>query len=426
MPRLTVEVSIVPKLPEYEGKKLLRNCGIAVPDGAVASTVEEARKIAENLGKAVVIKSQVEVTERLKAGGIRFAKNADEAEKLARELLGSQIKGVKVERLLVEEKLSVKEECYASVVVNDSWRVKGPILMFSTRGGTGIEEIAARFHEEVASMEVDILDGLSLDGTRDLVARLVVQPQMLEPLAQVAYRLYEAFRQYDARSVEVNPIVVTEQGEVYAADCHIVLDEASVFKHPELKISYPRDIGRAPTELERLAWKVEEKDFRGVGYFVQMTQGFKPGDGVVGFHGIGGGGAMLGADALIRHGLKLANYADTSGNPTASKVYRIVKLIFSQPNIDGYVLMGACIANQEQWHHAHALVRALREELPNRPDFPVVILIAGNKEAESLEILREGLKGLPAKLELYGRDYVYNVDYVAERMKKLTEEYRRI
>jgi len=135
---------------------------------------------------------------------------------------------------------------------------------------------------------------------------------------------------------------------------------------------------------------------------------------------------MLGADALTRHGIKLANYADTSGNPTASKVYRIIKLILSQPNIDGYIMMGAGIANQEQWHHAHALVRALREELINRPNFPVVILIAGNKEAESLEILREGLKGLPARIELYGRDYVYNVDYVAERMKKLIEEYQAL
>ena len=133
---------------------------------------------------------------------------------------------------------------------------------------------------------------------------------------------------------------------------------------------------------------------------------------------------MLGADALLRHGLKLADYADTSGNPTASKVYRIIKLIFSQPNIDGYALMGACIANQEQWHHAHALVRALREELENRPGFPVIILIAGNKEAESLEIIEEGLRNLPAKVEIYGRDYVYNVDYIAERMKKLVEEYR--
>jgi len=154
-----------------------------------------------------------------------------------------------------------------------------------------------------------------------------------------------------------------------------------------------------------------------------MTRNFKPGEGVIGFHGIGGGAAMLGADALLRHGLKLANYADTSGNPTASKVYRVVKLIFSQPNIDGYILMGAGIANQEQWHHAHALVRALNEELISRPGFPVIVLIAGNKEAESLEILKHGLQGLPAKIEIYGRDYVYNVDYIAKRMRKLVNDY---
>jgi succinyl-CoA synthetase beta subunit len=133
---------------------------------------------------------------------------------------------------------------------------------------------------------------------------------------------------------------------------------------------------------------------------------------------------MLGADAVIRHGLKLANYAETSGNPTASKVYRVVKLVFSQPNIDGYVMMGAMMASQEQWHHAHALVRVLQEELPSRPGFPVVILIAGNKEKESLEILREGLKNLPARIEIYGREHVYDVDFIAGRMKELVGEYR--
>jgi len=345
--------------------------------------------------------------------------------KAAEEILAKDIKGLKVEKVLVEEKLSVKGEFYASVVVNDSWRVKGPVLMFSTKGGTGIEEIAAKFPEKVVSMNVDILRGVTTEDTSDLIAKLGVSPPLLEPLSKLVYGLYEVFRKYSARSVEVNPIVLTEGGKVYAADCHIVIDEASVFKHPELEIDYPRDIGRAPTKLERLAWEVERKDYRGVGYFVQMARDFGPGEGVVGFHGIGGGGAMLGADALIRHGLKLADYADTSGNPTAAKVYRVVKIIFSQPNIDGYILMGACIANQEQWHHAHALVRALREELPSQPNFPVIILIAGNKEAESLEILGEGLKGLPARIEIYGREYVYNVDYIAERMKKLTREYRR-
>jgi succinyl-CoA synthetase beta subunit len=158
--------------------------------------------------------------------------------------------------------------------------------------------------------------------------------------------------------------VLTSDGIVYAADCRIVLDECSAIKHPELGIDFPRDMGRPPTELEKVAWKIEEKDFRGTAYFIQMAADIKPSEGLVGFHGIGGGGAMIGADALVRHGLRIANYADTSGNPTASKVYRIVKVIFAQPKIMGYVLMGAVVANQEQWHHAHALVRARRPRNP--------------------------------------------------------------
>jgi succinyl-CoA synthetase beta subunit len=155
-----------------------------------------------------------------------------------------------------------------------------------------------------------------------------------------------------------------------------------------------------------------------------MAQEIGPYEGYIGFHGIGGGGAMLGADALMRHDVKIANYADTSGNPTASKVYRTVKIILSQQNIEGYALMGAVIANQEQWHHAHALVRALREELRDRPCFPVVILIAGNKEAEAIEILKKGLKDVPSKVEIYGGEYVYNLDFIAQRMKSLIEQYR--
>lgn len=415
----------MPKLYEYQGKRLLREL-MPVPQGDVASTPAEAGIITRKLAKPVAVKAQVGATGRAQAGGIKFANNAAEAEEVARELLGMEIKGLKVEKVLVEERLAIKEEFYASVIVNDSWKVKGPVLMFSTKGGTGIEEIAAQFPDKVISMNVDILQGLKIEDTKDLLSKLSVSLSILEPLGKLVYGLYRVFKEYDARSVEVNPIVLTEDGKVYAADCHVVIDEAAVFKHPNLGIDYPRDLGRAPTELERLAWEVERKDYRGVGYFVQMTQNFGPGEGVVGFHGIGGGGAMLGADALIHNGIKLANYADTSGNPTASKVYRIIKLIFSQPNIDGYVLMGAVVANQDQWHHAHALVRALREELVNRPNFPAIILIAGNKEAESLEILREGLQGLPAKVEIYGREYVYNVNYIAQRMKELIKEYRTV
>lgn len=415
----------MPKLLEYKGKRLLRECGIPIPEGDIAATPGEAREIADKLRKPVAIKSQIETTGRFKAGGIKFANNADEVERAAEELLGKEIKGLKVEMVLVEEKLPIAKEFYAGVIVNDSYRVKSPVLMFSTQGGVDIEEVVNKFPEKVASTNIDILDGLIIDDVTRLIRKLELPGSLVEPLSEVTLKLYEVFRKYNARSVEINPLVLTQDRRICPADCRIVIDEASVFRHQELEIDYPRDIGRTPTELERLAWKVEEKDYRGIGYFVQMITDFKSGEGVVGFHGLGGGGAMLGADALTRHGLKLANYADTSGNPTASKVYRIIKIIFSQPNIDGYVMMGAGIGNQEQWHHAHALVRALREELASSPNFPVVILIAGNKEAESLEILREGLKDLPTNIELYGRDYVYNVDYVAERMKKLVEEYRK-
>jgi len=414
----------MPKLLEYQGKELLKKAGVPVPEGHAATTPGEVGAAARKMDRPVVIKAQVGVTGRAGAGGIKFADNAEEAEKIAREMLGKDIKGQKVEKVLVQENLPIKDEYYVSIIVNDSYKVKGPVLMFSTKGGTGIEEIAAQYPEKVATLNIDILTGIAAKDITSLLTKLKVPTPLRKPLNTLIAGLYQVFREYSARSAEINPIAITPNGQAYALDCHVVIDEASVFKYPELEIDFPRDIGRPSTELERIAWKVEEKDYRGIGYFVQMAWGFGPGEGYVGFHGLGGGGAMLGADALIRHGLKVPDYSDTSGNPTASKVYRIVKIIFSQPNIDGYIMMGASIGNQEQWHHAHALVKALREELKDRPDFPVIILIAGNKEAESLEIMREGLKDMPARIELYGRDYVYNVDYIAERMREMVAEYR--
>jgi succinyl-CoA synthetase beta subunit len=410
-------------LLEYQGKDLLKGIGIPIAQGEVASNPEEVKHIAEKIGKPVAIKAQILTTGRFKIGGIKFADNPDEAERVAEEILSKNIKGFSVKKVLVEEKLNVEKEFYAGVIVDDSYKVKGPVLIFSTEGGVDIEEVAAKHPEKVAKANVNILDGLTLNNVENLIGNLAPSRGTIKLLSKVVYSIYEVLRKYDARSVEVNPMVLTTDGMIYAADCRIVLDEASIFKHPELGIDFPREIGRPPTDLERAAWKIEETDFRGIAYFVQMVKEV-PSEGYVGFHGIGGGGAMLGADALIRYGLKIANYADTSGNPTASKVYRIVKLIFCQPNIEGYVLMGAVVANQEQWHHAHAVVRALQEELADRPNFPVIVLIAGNKETESIEILKEGLKGLPARIEIYGRDYVYNTDYIAARMKKLVEEYR--
>ena len=182
---------------------------------------------------------------------------------------------------------------------------------------------------------------------------------------------------------------------------------------------------RSPTELEKIAWKIEESDYRGTCYFIQMNPNFDEirKGGYIAFHGIGGGASMLAADALMNAGIKLATYVDTSGNPTASKVYRAIKVLLSIPAMEGYCLAGAVLANQEQWYHAYAVVKALREEARNKPNFPVLILIAGNKEEETHNIIRDGLKDLELRWELYGRDHIYDLNFIASRMKSMLHDY---
>ncbi len=373
------------------------------------------------MGKPVAIKSQIWAGGRGKAGGIQFAQNPEEAETVASQLLGSEIKGLTVERVLVEEKLDIDREFYAGVIIDASREVRAPAVMFSTEGGVDIEEVPA---EKIAQMNVDVIRGLRFYDALNLAIKLKVPTKLLPAIAQTILGLYETFKGYNCRTAEINPLVLTKDGKIYAADCRMAIDDSSVFRHPELGIDVARESSTPPTELDKIAWQIEEGDLRGTCYIAQMIPEIKE-PGVVGYHGIGGGGAILGVDALNRQGLKIANYADTSGNPTAAKVYRAAKVILSQAGIEGYMLGGFIVANQEQWHHAHGVVKALREELMDKPGFPVVLLLCGNKEKESLEILQEGTKDLPARVEIYGSDRVYETEFLAKRMKALIEKYRK-
>jgi len=410
------------RLLEYQGKQILRKCGIAIPAGRIGSNPDEAEQIASELNKPVVVKAQVWSTGRGKAGGIKFAYSKEETRRTAENLLGSEIKGFKVEKVLVEEKLDIDREFYIGVIVDDSYKVRSPVVIFSTRGGVDIEEVSRETPEKIARMNVDIFQGLKLYDAYYLLKSLNVESGLLRPLGEVICGVYDLFRKYDARSIEINPLILTKNGEIFAADCRFVIDDSSVPRHPELGISIARDSDKPLSGLEEIAWTIEEGDYRGVSFFAQLAPETGK-EGYIGYHGIGGGGAILGVDALERQGLRIADYADTSGNPTASKVYRIVKTIFAQKNIVGYFLAGFCVANQEQWHHAHGIVKALREELKDRKGFPVVLVLAGNKEEESLQILKEGLEDLPIRLEVYGREHVYDTDFVAGRMKTLVDEY---
>jgi succinyl-CoA synthetase beta subunit len=415
------------RLYEYQGKNLLKSIGVPVPEGAVASTPHEAMRIAEKIGKPVAVKAQVLTTGRFKAGGIKFANSPQEAESIAKEMLGKEIKGLKVEKLLVEERLDVEKEFFLSITVSDSYKIKGPIILFSTEGGVDVEEVVEKHPEKVSLMNIDYIRGLQFSDAQKLVSKLEAPHDTVDLISNIACKLYEVFVKADASTAEINPLILTKDRRMVAGDCRITLDDNSAFRHPEFKIEVPRDMMRPPTELEKIAWRIEEGDYRGTCYFIQLNPNIdeiKKG-GYIAFHGIGGGASMLAADALMRRGLKLATYADTSGNPTASKVYRAIKVLLSIPGIEGYCLAGAVMANQEQWYHAYAIVKALREESEKRPGFPVLILIAGNKERETHRIIREGLKDTLFLWELYGRDHIYDMDFLAERMVELVEKYRK-
>jgi succinyl-CoA synthetase beta subunit len=410
------------RLFEYQGKGLLKGGGIAVPTGDVASNAKEVHDIVAKIGKPVVVKAQVWVGGRGKAGAIKTANTPEEAENVAGTILGMTVKGFPVRKVLVEEKIAIKQEFYVGVIPDSSRHTRGPVIIFSAQGGMDIEDVP---DDKVFRVKVDYVKGFPLYDAVDLAVTAGIPNDLLGKVAGVMSNLVDIFKKYDCTTLEINPLILTQDGKIIAGDCRMSIDENASFRHPEIKVAIPREFPREPTDFDILGWWVEETDFRGSGFVMTMGNSEVKGKGYIGFHAIGGGSAMIGIDALSLAGLKPANFADTSGNPVASKIYRVAKTILSQPDIEGYLLAGFMIANQEQWHHAHALVKVLREELPKRPGFPCVLLLAGNKEKESLEILREGVKGLPGRIEIYGSEYVDDSGFIGKRMLALVDEYRK-
>lgn len=409
------------RLFEYQGKRFLSDSGVAIPSGGVAATAKEARDVASGIGKSVVVKAQVWVGGRGKAGAVKSADTPEQAEIAAAAILGMKVKNFPVRKVLVEEKLDVEKEYYLGVIPDFSRQVRSPVVILSTEGGINIEDVP---RDKILKSRIDYAKGLPLYDAVDMASSAGVPNKFLMEVARVMTGTVDIFKKRDCSILEINPLILTRDGKVVAGDCRMGIDDNAVFRHPEMGITIPREFPWEPTEFDIVGWGIDETDFRGSGFAMKMTLD-ETSPGFIGFHAIGGGAAMVGMDALSRVGLKPANFADTSGNPVASKVYRVAKLVLSQPAIEGYLLAGFITANQEQWHHAHGVVRALREELPRRPGFPCVLLLAGNKEEESLRILREGLEGLPARIEIYGSERVEDSDFVGERMLALVKEYRK-
>ncbi|MEW5873603.1 MAG: ATP-grasp domain-containing protein [Candidatus Zixiibacteriota bacterium] len=403
------------RLHEYQGKKLLRDAGFSVPKGAVIRAGDDMRAAVTASGLPAVIKAQAWTTSRAAQGAIAFADTDADAQAAISRMLSLTFAGFPVSEVLVEEKVDIAREFYAGVVIDDA--NKTPVVIFSSVGGSGIEDLAKRFPKNVAKTPVDVRFGLREYEARDTVRKTGVSGSLQAELAKALMRLYGVARKWEARSAEINPLVLRGDGSIVACDCRITVDDNAVFRHPELGIEIAREFGRPPSELDRIAWMVEKDDYRGTFYFIEMARGYARGEKYLGFHGAGGGGSMMSMDALVKRGYKIANFTDTSGNPPASKVYRAAKIILSQPNIDGYFGSGSGVASQEQFHSARGLVKAFWEE---NLSIPAVIRLGGNSEDQAIRILTEYTKNLPAPVEGYKKDDT--ADFCAGRMDALIQE----
>src|SRR5437879_4065721 len=381
------------RLHEYQGKAILAANGFKIPRGRPASSADEAVAAANELGGEVVIKIQAWTTGRAGMGGVAFAKKPADVRGHAARMLAMKVGQFPVETVLVEEKIDIEREFFLSFAIDDAARA--PMIIFAAGGGSGIEERAA----STRRIACDVNGGPLDSAVSEAVASSGLSSKPAKQLAESIQKLFAAAKSVEARSLEINPLVLTKDGQFVAADCRITIDDYAVARHPELKIEIAREFDHPPTALERVAYAVEQSDHRGTFYFAQLATAAPEGsNALAGFHGAGGGGSMMSMDAIVNAGFTITNFTDTSGNPSASKVYRAARIILAQPDLVGYFGSGSGVASQEQYWSAYGLAKAFWELDLN---IPVVIRLGGNTEDRAVDILRRMSQLLRATVEGY-------------------------
>ena len=354
-------------LYEYQGKQLFAGFGIPVSDGRFVTNPEDARKAAEEIGGAVVVKAQVLTGGRGKAGGIKLADDPADAEEKARGILGLDIKGHVVKRLWVESASDIAKEYYLSITFDRG--EKKPLFMFTTEGGVDIEEVAETNPDALVRLHVDPLEGFQPYHARRLIYGAGVEdPSEQKQIAAIMAKLYEAFVGADAMLCEINPLIVTPEGEVKALDSKFTVDDNALYKHPE--IAEMRDV-EAADPLEALA---REKDVT----YVKL-------DGEVGILGNGAGLVMSTLDVIALAGGKAANFCDLGGGGNAEGVVDALEVITRDPQVKSifFNIFGGITRCDEV---ARGILTALERMTI---EFPIVVRLDGTNAEEGRKILAE-------------------------------------
>jgi len=354
------------KIHEYQAKEIFRKYGIPVPPGEMAETPEQAKEIAQKIGKPVMIKAQVHVGGRGKAGGIKSAQNPDEAYEKAKNILGMDIKGLKVKKVLVTESKKIASEAYIGIIVDR--RTKKPVLMVSPAGGIDIEEVAKNTPEKIFKLEVDPLLGLQAYQARNLAFKLYSNPKTCNQAIPVIMKLYWAFWDEDCSLAEINPFITTPEGEVWALDAKINIDDNGLERHPQIEAM--RDL---------------DSEEQGENEARKMGLSFVKLDGNIGCVVNGAGLAMATMDLVKHFGAEPANFLDIGGSSNPDKVVTAMRIITRDQNVKAILfnIFGGITRCDDV---ANGIVAALKEF---KPKVPIAVRLTGTNEDKGREILKQ-------------------------------------
>ncbi|HEU5441101.1 MAG TPA: ADP-forming succinate--CoA ligase subunit beta [Ktedonobacterales bacterium] len=354
------------KIHEYQAKDILSRYRIPVQPGKVATTPEQAEAIAREFGVPVVIKAQVYVGGRGKAGGIQFGDTPEQAREAAGRVLGMNIKGLTVEKVLVTPKLEIAEEYYAGIVLDRA--SQAPVVMVSAAGGVDIEQVAEETPEKIVKEPIDVRWGLLPMRARQLLAQAGVPSVVIAKGGDILAKLYQAYAGADATLAEINPLALTADGQVLAADAKILVDDNALPRQPEYA-SWAE-----PEEANPLEYEAKQAGLT----YVKL-------DGDVGVIGNGAGLVMTTLDMVARAGGKPANFLDIGGGATAETMKKAVLFVARDPQVKGILvnIFGGITRGEEV---ARGILLA-QPELP--PGMPVVARLSGTGEAEGRALLAD-------------------------------------
>lgn len=361
------------KIHEYQAKAILREYGVKTPQGEVADNAADARKIAEKLGAfPVVVKSQVLVGGRGKAGGVKLGKSLDEAEQLAGQILGMDIKGETVQTVLIEQGIDIQREIYLGIIIDRARKL--PVFMISAAGGVDIEEVAAETPEKILFVPIHPINGLCDYQVREMAYFVEIPKEGMKDFVGVVRGLYQAFLDKDCSLAEINPLVVTGDKQVIAADAKMNFDDNALGNHPELETM------RDPAEEAPLERQAREAKLN----YVKL-------EGKIGCIVNGAGLAMGTMDIVKHYGGEPANFLDIGGGAKAEQVTDALRVITGDPAVNTifFNIFGGIV-------RCDLVAQGILDALKNLPDWntPIVIRLSGTNEEKARQML-EGTELIP-------------------------------